>query len=91
MNLQQELFLVNNSININEFYGVDTTELKNKEKNIKKLLETTEKFLFECSQRNNEEYKLLIEDDELKEEHKKYLISTKSSFAFGLANSPFIV
>ena len=86
MNLQQELFLVNNSININEFYGVDTTELKNKEKNIKKLLETTEKFLFECSQRNNEEYKLLIEDDELKEEHKKYLISTNENTKIKLEN-----
>ena len=86
MNLQQELFLVNNSINENEYFDKDTNDLKIKAKNIKKILETTTKFLDECSQANNKEYKLLIEDDELKEVYKNYLVFTNENTKIKIEN-----
>ena len=75
MKLEQELFIINNSIYINESCGLDSTELKSKSKNLKILLENTNKFLEEYSKKNDKEYKLLIEDEELKEIYKNYLIT----------------
>ena len=84
--LEQELFLLNNSIQINDSYGVDSTELKNKSKNIKIFLENTNKNLEEYSKRNDKEYKLLIEDDELKEIYKNYLMTTNENKKIKMEN-----
>ena len=86
MNLEQELFLVNNSIQINEYYGIDSKELKNKYANIKLLLENTIQFLEEYSKRNEKEYKLLIEDEELIEVYKNYLKTTNDNKKIKLEN-----
>ena len=86
MTLQQELILINNSIYKNENNGLDTTELKNKAKNINILLENTTKFLEEYSKRNDKEYNLLIEDDELKEIYKNYLISINENMKIKMEN-----
>ena len=77
MNLQQQLLFVNNSIN--EINKNNAEELKLKAKNLKLLLENTIKFLEEYSKKNDKEYKLLIEDEELKEIYKNYLITANEN------------
>jgi kinesin family protein 18/19 len=84
--LQQELFLLNNSIHLNEYNGLDTTELKYKAKNIKNLLHNTTKFLEEYSKRNEKEYSLLMEDEELKAIYKNYLISINNNIKIKTEN-----
>ena len=86
MNLQQQLFLINNPIYINEINKNNAEELKAKAKNIKALLENTCKFLEEYSKRNDREYKLLIEDEELKEINKNYLITANENKKLKLEN-----
>ena len=86
MTLQQELFLINNTIYKNEYIGLDTTELKNKAKNIKNLLENTLKFLMGYSKRNDKEYNLLMEEEELKEIYKNYLISINENMKIKMKN-----
>ena len=86
MTLQQELFLINNSINLTDNNGSDTTELKNRAKNIKNLLHNTIKFLEEYSKRNDKEYNLLMEDEELKLIYKNYLTSINNNIKLKTEN-----
>ena len=73
MNLQLQTFLIYNSIKKNEFYGMNVNELKNKAKNIKKILESSIQILNECSQKNDKEYKILNESSELNTMQKNYI------------------
>ena len=73
LNIQLHTFLIYNSIKKNEYYGLNVNELKNKAKNIKKILESSIQILNECSQKNEKDYKILNESPELNNMQKNYI------------------